>query len=431
MRSDTTATHKTLPPSCIRQRLGLWTTLAAMALVGACGGGGDVAEVGTGGTGSVTVGPITGLGSIFVNGVRFEDNGARALDDDGVSKVITTDDNPLRVGMVVEVTGRIDDSGSSGSATQIAYASELKGPVTAVDAGAGTFSLFGVAVRTNAATVYANFGGVAALAVGNVVELHGLRDNAGRLLATRLELKAATIAGYAAGGGEFRLRGAATGLVGSAPSQQFQLRSVPVVTDAGTRVDGSLVEGAAVSVRLFPTALGDGSYRAQRVQVRRSGFDDSASGAKGEVEGFVSGYSAAGNEFVVAGYRVRLGASVRFENGVQGDLLDGARVEAEGRVDGGVLMADKLEFKSRANGGGDDNAASSEFEFKGTAQCVVCGAAAGTFTIKGATVGYDQRTAFEGVNGSTLSGRAVEVKGLAEVTAGGTVYRATRIRLDH
>lgn len=46
-------------------------------------------------------------------------------------------------------------------------------------------------------------------------------------------------------------------------------------------------------------------------------------------------------------------------------------------------------------------------------------------------MGYDERTAFEGVNGSTLSGRTVEVKGLAEITTGGTVYRATRVRLDH
>ena len=102
--------------------------LAAAALLGACGGGGgDTAGVGTGGTGSFSVGTVTGFGSVFVNGIRYEDNGARLVDDDGTVKVLGTDDNPLKVGMVVEVTGSVDDSGTVRSATQIAYGAEIKG----------------------------------------------------------------------------------------------------------------------------------------------------------------------------------------------------------------------------------------------------------------------------------------------------------------
>ena len=120
------------------------------SLLAACGGGGgETAGVGTGGTGSFSVGSVTGFGSVFVNGVRFEDNGARLVDDDGTVKVLGSDDNPLKVGMVVEVTGSVDDSGTVRKATQIAYGAELKGPVTAVDVAAGTFDVFGITVRTS------------------------------------------------------------------------------------------------------------------------------------------------------------------------------------------------------------------------------------------------------------------------------------------
>jgi hypothetical protein len=46
-------------------------------------------------------------------------------------------------------------------------------------------------------------------------------------------------------------------------------------------------------------------------------------------------------------------------------------------------------------------------------------------------VTYDAGTEFrDGLGGATLNGKKVEVKSLAEVTPTGTVYRATRIRLD-
>ena len=51
------------------------TTAIALGL-SACGGGGDVAGVGQGGTGAFSVGPITGLGSIIVNGIRYDDSRA-------------------------------------------------------------------------------------------------------------------------------------------------------------------------------------------------------------------------------------------------------------------------------------------------------------------------------------------------------------------
>ncbi len=411
--------------------------LAAAGLLGACGGGGgDTAGVGSGGTGSFSVGTVTGFGSVFVNGIRYADNGARLVDDDGTVKVLGTDDNPLKVGMVVEVTGSVDDSGTVRSATQIAYGAEIKGPVTAVDAVAGTFDLFGITVRTTTTTVYDNFGGVAALATGNVVAVHGQPDTNGRILATYVEREAASVAAFVAGNGEYRLRGAVVGLSGTSPSYTFSLRGVAIRTDATSDFDGAPVDGVSVSVRLNPTPLGNGRYLAERLKVRAPSYDDASAAAEGEVEGYVSDFTGAASAFRVAGYPVRLASGVVYQDGVASDMKDGIRVEARGRIDNGALVVTKLEFKSRDddNDGEDDDVSggSKEFEFKGTAACLGCGATSGTFTVKGVTMNYGATTEFrDGLSGATLDGKTVEVKSVGEVTSTGTTYRATRIELDN
>ncbi len=436
MTTHTNPTGRMPVAASVRRLLFSALALAATALLGACGGGGsDTAGVGTGGTGSFSVGTVTGFGSVFVNGIRYEDNGARLIDDDGTVKVLGTDDNPLKIGMVVEVTGSVDDSGTVRSATQIAYGAEIKGPVTAVDAAAGTFNVFGITVRTTTTTVYDNFGGVATLAAGNVVEVHGQPDTNGRIVATYVEREATSVAAFAAGDGEYRLRGAVVGLSGSSPSYAFSLRGVAIRTSASTDFDGAPVDGVSVSVRLNPTPQGDGRYLAERLKVRTASYDDASSSAEAEVEGYVSGFAGGASAFSVAGYPVRLDAGVVYEDGVAADLKDGIRVEAKGSIENGVLVVTKLEFKSRDDDddGDDDDVSggSKEFEFKGAVACASCGATSGTFSVKGVTVNYGTTTEFrDGLSGATLDGKRVEVKSVAEVTSTGTTYRATRIKLD-
>lgn len=422
------------PPPAPRRLLRAVCTLSTAALLLACGGGGgDVAGVGTGGTGSFSVGTVTGFGSVFVNGVRYEDDGARLIDDDGTVTILGSSANPLRVGMVVEVTG--SDDGGVRSATQIAYGAELEGPVTAVDATAGTFRVFGVTVRTTSTTVYEDIAGVASLAAGNVVEVYGLPDSAGRIVATHVEREAASEAAYAADGGTYRLRGPVDGLLASSSGSTFALRGVAIRTDASTQFDGTPTEGASVSVRLNPTLQSDGRYLAQRVKVRSASFDDLPSSAEAEIEGYVSDLDASAGTLSVAGYPVRLAANVAYEDGTAADLKNGVRIEAKGSVTNGVLVAARIEFESLDDDddGDDDEVPGglSEFEFKGTAACIECGASSGSFGIKGVTVTYDARTEFDdGLSGTTLEGRIVEVEAVAETSTGGTVYRATKIELD-
>lgn len=411
-------------------------TLSAVALVGACGGGGgDFAGIGTGGTGSFSVGTVSGFGSVFVSGVRYQDNGARLVDDDGKVTIAGTDPNPLQVGMVVQVNGSVDASGTSRSATQIAYGAEAEGPLSAVNAAAGSFDVMGIRVRTTPTTVYQNFGGVAALAAGQVVQVYGLPDNAGRIVATHVAREAASEAAFIAGGGKYRLRGPIAALSGSAAAYGFTLRAVPIRSDAATRVEGTPADGALASVRLNPVRQGDGRYLAERLTLRAPSYQDVPAAAKSEIEGYVSGFDPQAGTLRVGAYAVRLAGGVVYEGGAAGDLKNGIRVEAKGSIDGAALLATKIEIESRDDDGdGDDTevpGATAAVEFKGTASCIRCDAGSGSFGIKGNTVIYDAATLFkDGLSAATLHGRTIEVKAVPEPAAAGTVYRATEIEID-
>ncbi|PAV25814.1 hypothetical protein CF392_09185 [Tamilnaduibacter salinus] len=109
-----------------RGRLSVLTGTLSVLLVG-CGGagsgGGSVADGGIRGTGS-SVGPVSGFGSVFVNGVRFETDG-RVSSDDGLGR-----EDQLSEGMIVRIRGewRSDDQGV---ASDVRYDDTLRGPLSA------------------------------------------------------------------------------------------------------------------------------------------------------------------------------------------------------------------------------------------------------------------------------------------------------------
>lgn len=119
--------------------------LAAIAL-GSCGGGsGMETGVGSGGSGaplSVSVGTVTGFGSVIVNGERYDETRAAVYIDEGPDRATAATVSAIRLGMHVELKHR------NFVISTITAASELVGPVTSV--GAGGFVALGQTVRTNA-----------------------------------------------------------------------------------------------------------------------------------------------------------------------------------------------------------------------------------------------------------------------------------------
>ncbi len=115
--------HPNTPHLSRRQAM---LALIGTALLPACGGGTDVAGVSSGGTGSFTSGTITGLGSVIVNGIRYEYDDTVSVTIDGTPSTAAA----LQLGMVVRIQGSAITAPvttgalATATATSIAYGSE-------------------------------------------------------------------------------------------------------------------------------------------------------------------------------------------------------------------------------------------------------------------------------------------------------------------
>lgn len=199
----------------------------AASLLG-CGGGDGLAGVGTGGTGSFSSGPIRGFGSIVVNGVRYDEASAQVVGDAGAAFSRTD----LRLGMVVDVNGSDVTTSGTGqrraTATSISVRSEIEGPISTIDPGRGSFTVLGQQVQVTAATVFDDDlrGGLASLAVGQIVEVYGYQQAAGQYLATRIDDEDDTPTHY-------KLRGVVSGLDTTARSFRIGATLVSYAEIAG------------------------------------------------------------------------------------------------------------------------------------------------------------------------------------------------------
>ena len=122
--------------------------LLILVVCTACGSGAALltqllAGGGIGGTG-ISFGPITGFGSIFVNGVEFDTKGA-AITIDGKPAM----EGDLREGMVVTVQGTID--GETGVGAAVIVESSVRGPVDedVTDANARTIQVLGQTIHVD------------------------------------------------------------------------------------------------------------------------------------------------------------------------------------------------------------------------------------------------------------------------------------------
>ena len=171
--------------------------LVALVVLVSCGGvdsGGTGAPVGM----AIASGPITGLGSVTINSVRFDDASASVVDQDGRS--LSTDQ--LQVGMVCEIDASAIDATGTGAALSIRTRNEIVGPVTAINRLGTAMTVLGQPVRITVATWFddALEGGIDAVQVGDVVEVWGqINARTGEYVATRIAPRA--------GVASFELRG--------------------------------------------------------------------------------------------------------------------------------------------------------------------------------------------------------------------------------
>ncbi len=380
----------------LRRRQALAAPLAAWlagttgaALLSACGGGGDDAGDATAGAQSYSSGPISGLGSIIVGGVRFDDTSARIEDDDGAS----FSRSALKLGMMVEIhAAAIDDNLGRCVAAMIRFGSELKGPVASVDTAAQTFRMLDQTVEVRAETVFDPrlVGGFAAIAVGQILEVHALFDRAtGRYLATRIELEDSADV--------YRLRGLVSNL--DTATRTFQIGDAVInYANVPTPDLPALANGLRVRVRLQTTRV-NGQWVALTVRLGVRRVDDLPDA---RLRGFVTAFTST-QQFEVNGIPVDAGAA-RIDPPTATVAL-GVLVEVRGRASNGVIVASRVKVINRLSDEWQ------RFELHGTVSAL--DTTARTFMLREVTVNYANVVEWEdGTPTDLANGRAVEVKGL-------------------
>jgi len=374
-----------------------YTSLAVITALGlsACGGGSG-GDSGAGSTNTSTVGVVSGFGSIYVNGCEYETNSA-SISVEGQSA--TEDD--LSVGDVVQVTGPANCT--SGTATQIKSADELEGWVDSVslDAnGVGTMVVMGQTVTVTEMTVFEDYtGSVAAMnniAANHVVEINGFSSDQGTIYATRVEVKATSLAGYI---GDLELKGVV--------KNHDDINST-IEIGALTINYGAITPGFTITNDLLVEVKFDTSKTPISIEIE----DGGALGYRGDDDEEVEIYGVLtsaqlSNEFMLGEQKVQVtdateyeevdGAATLQDKLADSNMLGKLYLEVEGKFVNRVLVAKKVEFE-------DDIADNNEC--KGTVSNLTPTAGemnAGTLTVNSTIAECEGQTSMDvTVNNSTL-----------------------------
>ncbi len=320
----------------------LGTFFSAMMLcIAACGGGGGGTAApaiggieGTGiqgieGTG-IAIGPVTGFGSVFVNGIEYFTTSA-AIKIDGSSG----SESQLKIGQIVTVKGSVNTGGRTANATEVNFVRSVQGPVAALDVAAGTFTVLGQLVRVNGTTIFDNSLSPATIdglaTAGLIVEVSGFRNAANDIVATRIE--------RAAAGAELEVTGVVAAL--STANSTFTVNGQTIDYSAAAVTNGTLANGVLVEAK-GTTLTSGGALKARAVEIQSS--VSTANNDGGKVQGVITRFGSS-TDFDIGATKVTTNSSTVFTNN---GLTIGLNIKAEveGRFNAsGVLVAAKVELK--------------------------------------------------------------------------------------
>lgn len=374
--------------------------LAASVVLGGCNG--SAATAGIEGTGvTVASGPITGFGSIFVNGIEFNTSSASILLNGQSGS-----QSQLRAGQVVSVTGTISAGGTAGTATEVQFDANVQGPVGAKDLIGSSLTVLGQIVLVGPSTSFGADAGptptLASIPPGTLAQVSGYPNAGGAIVATRVELKSAL--------DEFIVVGSVGAL--DAAHHRFAVNAASIdyssASLGGFPGGRSPQNGDRVEVMSAATAA-SGTLMAARVQLISA---VGPSGDDGQIQGVITRY-ASSTDFDVNRATVTTSAITTYDNGSAANLALNASLEVEGAFNAaGALAATHIRFNQTA-----------PLLLRSTVQAI--NAPAGTLTVFGVTVATDSGTRFDDQSAAPVVpfnlaalriGDTVEVRG--SVTAG-------------
>ena len=308
--------------------------LAAGGLTACGGGGGGGGTTGTSASIS-SVGTISGFGSIYVNGIKYETGGAtyRVDDEDEF------DDSSLAVGMKVKVEGSVNDDGRTGTANRVLYDDDVEGPIdtgslTIVDANTRTFTVLGLLISAHATrTVYDDGASFDGLAEGQILEISGYFDG-NQIVASRIEKQSDL-------DDEFELKGNVANYDGSSVTLTLQngVSAGPYSVSGTAELDiPADPVGLFVEIKLIDQG---GSLLVIKIETDDEDLlddeDDEVS-----VRGILEDDGIGG--FLINGVSFTVSDSTEYEpESLKNNLVAGMEIKVEGDMQGNVLIADEVE----------------------------------------------------------------------------------------
>ena len=296
--------------------------LVTITLISCGGGNTTVAEGGIGGTG-ISMGAVTGFGSIYVNGVKYDttntlftSNGATEADQSHLSK-----------GMVVVVRGDINSDSINGVANSVDYKYIVDAKISALTTN--SFTALNQTIHHD---------GSMTLTDGSRYQVSGYYDHTGEIHASFIAPDTSIFA------------------------SPISIRGWVTSVSSGTFNIGDLIVTPATGISLDNVKVGDfvgvsGTYndtetltatRAAEVESLGLGISDLSDA---ELEGYIlesscTTVTALPCEVSLNGQPVEITSSTSFDAGSYLDVVAGTEVEVEGSIVNGVLIADEIEFKN-------------------------------------------------------------------------------------
>ena len=359
-------------------------------------------------------GSVSGLGSIVVNGVRFETTDAVVYDSDDFSTQYdnntSTFNSPMALGMTVALFGDVDDAQSLGRAARIRVVGGVRGTMSAVDTTALTLTLPTQIIKLSTATTYGGTsdGTLTGSAITNLTQLaalnnplltvYGLPQTDGSFLATRVVVTNASTHAM-----DVAVRGTITAISGSSYTVKTDINSNITVScnsctiqpTGNTPVVGDAVRALATDISQWNSP----TLTASRLQLVNASYLTSFQGSPSAATyAKIKGVAILdGSRWLVGGIEVS-GAT----------LTAGTLYEIKGTWSGAVLSATRVDIEGQRSF--TDNSGSSRTysnEFYGA----VSNLSGSSFTVQGVNVNASSAYFNNGSVASLSNGAFVEVKG--------------------
>ena len=310
-------------PYSFRSGLGLLVFCALLS----CGGGGGGGSAGIDGSGApaiaVVSGPINGFGSVIVNGVHYNTDGAEFW-----VRGVRATEAELNVGSYIHLEGTTSADGKEGVAKLIYFQPNVIGAVSSVDPLAETFVVLGQTVQlTNDTALDFAFSprDINGIRVGQQVEVSGPLNAEGEVIATRVGLMQTPAKELAGAIADLNLF-----------AQTFRINNI-TVSYAKTSNLPPLVNGQKVILRGATVVNG-------QLQPRAIELEQKPQIPQGQLitqTGLITRFDSV-QDFTLGNFDVTTTTFTVFERSKASDLKLNARATVVGRLVGGKLLAEKI-----------------------------------------------------------------------------------------